>query len=448
MAHASGPKVLRIGLVQSGRIIEERVIKQRTSVTIGPSEKSMFVVAVPSLPSQFKLFELVGSDYVLNFMDGMSGRVALQTGISDLGALKGQAKRSGNAYQVKLTEEARGKVIVGDTTFLFQFVAPPPPQPKPQLPLAVKGGLASQIDWNLTVIAAFSFMLHFGVVGAMYSDWMDPVVNEDIGIQGLIDLHKSVPPPVVEEKPTEPDKTKPADKPSDKAADKPSQGKPAPGGPAPRVSDSKAAALSNAVDQLSMQLLGTKGAAGPAVAGVLNNASDIPLADLSGAARSGAGVSNSASDLRLGSAGGVVQPGARGGGLGAIGGSTSAGASSGSGTVTQVAGPRAAEPQIAGVSSSAQVSGLEATVARLRPGFKLCYQKGLSVDPTMSGKVVISAKIGPNGEVSSTDVVSNAGLSADVVSCIQNKIKRAEFSPPAGGGSSTVNIPVSFVQQK
>ena len=70
----------------------------------------------------------------------MSGRVALATGITEIGALKGQAKRVGNTYQVKLTEEARGKMVVGETTFLFQFVAPPPVQPRPQLPLAVKAG--------------------------------------------------------------------------------------------------------------------------------------------------------------------------------------------------------------------------------------------------------------------------------------------------------------------
>src|SRR5581483_3051948 len=102
----------------------------------------------PNIPPQFKLFELIGSDYYLNFLDGMSGRVALQTGITDISALKGQAKRVGNAYQVRLTDDARGKIQVGETTFLFQFVVPPPIQPRPQLPLAVKGGVGSQIDWN------------------------------------------------------------------------------------------------------------------------------------------------------------------------------------------------------------------------------------------------------------------------------------------------------------
>src|SRR5882762_3748119 len=139
VAQQAGPKVLRIGLVQGGRVIEERIIKQRTSVTVGTSEKSMFVIPSQAAGAQFKLFELVGSDYYLNFLDGMKGRVALATGISDIEGLRGQARRVGNAYQVRLTEEARGKVVIGETTFLFQFVAPPPPQPRPQLPLSVKG---------------------------------------------------------------------------------------------------------------------------------------------------------------------------------------------------------------------------------------------------------------------------------------------------------------------
>src|SRR5258708_20550110 len=135
VAQVPGPKVSRIGLVQGGKVIEERVIKQRSHVTIGPSEKSMFVVPSQSVPPNFKLFELVGSEYHLNFLDGMSGRVALATGISDLAALRGQAKRVGPVYQVRLTEEARGKIATGETTSPFQLVAPPPLHPRPPLPL-------------------------------------------------------------------------------------------------------------------------------------------------------------------------------------------------------------------------------------------------------------------------------------------------------------------------
>src|SRR5262245_36701082 len=80
----AGPKVLRIGLVQAGRVIEERVIKQRTTVSVGPSEKSMFVVPGSVVPAMFKLFELVGGEYHLNFVDAMTGRIALPGGVSEL----------------------------------------------------------------------------------------------------------------------------------------------------------------------------------------------------------------------------------------------------------------------------------------------------------------------------------------------------------------------------
>src|SRR2546430_17481657 len=78
MPQATGPKVLGIGLVQGGKVIEERVIKQRSHVTIGPSEKSMFVIPSKNIPPSFRLFELMGGEYYLNFLDGMTGRVALK----------------------------------------------------------------------------------------------------------------------------------------------------------------------------------------------------------------------------------------------------------------------------------------------------------------------------------------------------------------------------------
>jgi hypothetical protein len=439
----TGPKVLRIGLVQGGRVVEERIIKQRTTVTIGSSEKAMFVITSQAVGAQFRLFELVGSDYYLNFLDGMMGRVALQTGISDLTALKGQAKRVGNAYQVKLTEEARGKVVVGDTTFLFQFVAPPPPQPRPQLPLAVKGGLASQIDWNLTIIAAFSFLLHFGFIGAMYSDWMDPVVSDDLSLGSLIDQMKSVPAPPVEtpaEVSTAPTEKAPA------TEAKPAGGKPAGAGQqgAGKVSDKQAAALSAKADAMEMSLLAAFGGSS-AVQGALNR-SDVPTQDLSEAARSGAGVSNAGGDLKLGSGGGgLVTPGKAGGGLAGIGVTGGGGTGGTAGAERTVKGPTG-DAQIGRAEMSVPVNNAERVVAGLRAKFKRCYDKGLASDPSMQGKVTIVTKVAPNGEVSAADAQGNNGLSGEVVSCLQRVVKGAQFDAPGGSGS-TINIPVNFVQQ-
>lgn len=451
MSVAAGPKVLRIGLVQGGRVIEERIIKQRVTVTVGSNEKSMFVIPSQAVPPMFKLFELLGTEYYLNFLDGMTGRVALATGITDLANLRGSAKKVGGAYQVKLTEEARGKVVIGETTFLFQFVAPPPVQPRPQLPLAVKGGLASQIDWSLTIVAAFSFLLHFGIVGAMYSDWMDPVVGDDLNISGLVDMMKNIPPPPVQEAPVEATTAtatatatakEPSAKPSGGGAGGAKGG--SPGRSSGAVSDAKAAALAQQANDMQMAALAAING-GSSVQGALNR-SDIPPVDLSGAAASNSGVARGSGELKVGGGGSPVQGGGKGGGLAGIGGGTKgSGEGGGAGTETKVAGPTGVA-QVGGSTATVPISDADRVIAGLRGRFRNCYQQGLNSDPSMSGKVVISARVGPNGEVQSADVASNSGLSPTVASCIAGVVKRATFSAPGGGGS-TLNIPVTFVQQ-
>jgi len=439
VATQTGPKVLRIGLVQAGRVIEERIIKQRTSVTVGQSEKSTFVVPTPNIPPQFKLFELVGSDYYLNFLDGMNGRIALATGITDLGALRGQAKRVGPAYQVRLTDEARGKVVIGDVTFLFQFVAPPPPQPRPQLPLSVKGGLASQIDWTLTIIAAFSFMFHFGFIGAMYSDWLDPVVGDD-SVAGLIDMTKNLPAPPPDEEKTDQTSDQSSNQPA-KQEQKKDSGQKSNATPG-KISDQKAAALAQQAEAMQMQMLAAFGGT-TAVQGALNR-SDVPVGDLNAVAQSAAGVTNTGGDLHLAGGGGATIPGAHGG-LNQLGSGTGGGGGS-AGTERVVKGPTG-EASMGAVSTSAPVANAEATIARLRPGFRSCYNKGLANDPSMAGKLVLAIKIAPNGDVSSVSKVGGSGLSSDVESCIMRKARNATFDAPGGSGS-TVQVPVTFVRQQ
>ena len=322
MAQATGPKVLRIGLVASGRILEERVVKQRTSVTVGPSEKSTFVVQA-NLPAQFKLFELIGGDYYVNFLDGMTGRIALATGITDLVALKGQAKRVGPAYQVRLTEEARGKIIIGETTFLFQFVAPPPVQPRPQLPLSVKGGLAAQIDWSLTIIASFSFLLHFGLVGAMYSDWMDPVINDDI-TAGLLDMVRQTMPPPVEIPPEAPTTTATTAEVKEVPKEAVKQAA-APTGPVKPVAPSAAAVqnLMNEAEKAQIAIIGALGG-GPNIGSALKD--DGAPVDLNSLAKGSGGISNATGLLSGVGGGGPIQPG-KGGGLQNLHGEQTGGAS-------------------------------------------------------------------------------------------------------------------------
>ncbi len=111
-AMATGPKVLRIGMVQEQRVVDERIIRDRSNVSVGSNEKNTFVVSGAAVPPTLRLFERTGDRYVLNFLDGMRGRIALPTGINELQTLKGQARRTQQgAYQIPLTEDSRGKLV-------------------------------------------------------------------------------------------------------------------------------------------------------------------------------------------------------------------------------------------------------------------------------------------------------------------------------------------------
>jgi hypothetical protein len=124
-------KVLRIGIVQDGKIVQERLIKANESVTVGESTKNTFVFPPTSLPKRFQLFQAKkGGGYILHFTEGMVGKVSYKNAIVPLDELKqkGDAVRKGTDYVLPLSDGNRGKVSVDGITVLFQFV-PPPPEP-------------------------------------------------------------------------------------------------------------------------------------------------------------------------------------------------------------------------------------------------------------------------------------------------------------------------------
>ncbi len=161
------PKILRIGIRLNDALVDEKLIRKRDSVTIGQSSKNTFVLpASNSLPRSFTLFEITPTGYVLNFVDSMDGRISIGSQLLALGQLRQQgAQKKGANWHIPLPANCdRGKVTIGDVTVLFQFVAPPPEHPRPQLPASVRSSLLQNLDWMLVAVIAASFVLHFGFV--------------------------------------------------------------------------------------------------------------------------------------------------------------------------------------------------------------------------------------------------------------------------------------------
>jgi hypothetical protein len=179
---ASGPRprILRIGVLLGGKIVEERLIRERAPVTIGQSMRNTFSIPIEGLPLEFTLFALDENRYSLRFLPKMDGRLSDSGGqVNTLDALKSRgAQNHGDYFQVALSESARGKLSFGDLTILFQFVTEPPRQPKPMLPASVRGTFADRFDPRLSVILGASIIVHFAVVIiALFAD-----VDTDNGI--------------------------------------------------------------------------------------------------------------------------------------------------------------------------------------------------------------------------------------------------------------------------
>src|SRR5260221_5652838 len=100
------PKILRMGIIQGGRIVEERLVRKRENITIGQSAKNMFVVPSDALPKHWLLFEMTGNHYVAHFSDGMDARIAVGNEIISLSQLRqtGKIQKRGQSWTLPLDE--------------------------------------------------------------------------------------------------------------------------------------------------------------------------------------------------------------------------------------------------------------------------------------------------------------------------------------------------------
>jgi len=456
---STGPKVLRIGLIQGGKIVEERIIRKRETVSVGSSERNHFVIQAPGMPGKFDLFQIVGEQYLLNFTEQMRGRVGLPSGVQSLEQLRsaGGAQNQGTHWQVPLSENTRGKVVIGDITLLFQFVAPPPVQPRPQLPAAATGGVIKGIDWGFTAFMLLSFMLHFGFV--VYLENADWPLEEGIdsipkSVAGMIFSEPPPPPEEEEAKPEEEGKEEEVAQPSQAApAEKPSQssGEQAPKQDVATNAEARAQFAEEAAQAAEAMLLsGLGGDEGGGLADVVaqgavtGNAEDV-LAQAAGVGVASGGGSGKLRTREAGGTGGV-------GKLGSLG-------QAGGGGHEQSEGGAVAERAIKGqikledggdVGGSGQfdASAVVRVIKRQLRAIQRCYENELRRNPTLSGKVVVEFTIQPTGSVTEARATANTTNDEAVASCVLSTIRRFRFNDPAPeGGSVTFSYPFVFAPQ-
>ena len=188
-SNKSGPKVLRIGVVQGGKIIEERELKKRETVSVGTADKATFTINSEALPKSFDLFDYDGKDYYLRFNAKMDARVQTagnNEAISfDKLRKQGKVVKRGDTEAVKLSDNSRGKVMVGDVTVLFQFKARAAAPVRPVLPAEIRGSLLQNIDTQFTLIFVMVAINHPFTLWMLHSFFLN--IPKDMDESAMVD---------------------------------------------------------------------------------------------------------------------------------------------------------------------------------------------------------------------------------------------------------------------
>lgn len=441
-------KILRIGVIHAGKIVEERLLRKRETVSVGSDPKNTFVLPGAEVPKSVKLFELKGAAYVLCFTDTMDGRLNVNDAALDFSGLKSQnlATKTGDTYRVTLTDTSKGKVQVGDVTLLFQFVTPPPVAAPASLPAVARGGILKSMDPLFSGLVTASLLFHFGT--AAFLSTVDPPpppniedLSENILKHIVPDLSKLKPPPKVETK-TE----APAEKKAEKKAAGEEKKKSAESKKPPQDSAARKAAVQKAVASKGLlKILGARGAGG-ALADVFAASSGKGLGEALANAGGGVGFAKEGDGLTNGPRGAGNGTGAAGiGDMNAPtgGGGDGAAGALGSRQAVQVRGEVRAE-NVEGVDGSLDPKLIVKTIKARMAGFKACYENALKRSPNLQGKVAITFTIDEEGRVTEASVESDTLGDPDVGRCITGIFKRLRFPKPEEG-SVQASFPFVFV---
>jgi hypothetical protein len=421
--------MLRVGIVHGRRIVEERVLARPGDVTIGTSPRSTFIVPWDGVPLRWRLFEERGGRCVLHLGADMSARVADGADVKSFDApAAGEPARA-----IPLSNKARGKVTVGDTTVLFQLLRPPPPQPRPRLPLSVRRRVLAEVDLWFALALALTALLHVAfVVYLRQVDWpRRPSLEEipDRFIRQAIHLPRPTAPAAP---------AAPADHPTTEAhprAPRPTPARPRPTPGKPIDPD----AVKN-IGLIRVLTARTADGSSPLTDVLASGAVDQPLEEaLRNVGGIGVASTSSLHNLRgpgtgTGTVGETILRGQK-----AISDPTATGPVAERDVASRL---KVQPPVIEG--GQADPESIAREIRNRRKGIAACYERALKQKPTLAGKLVVRFTIAAAGTVSAVEIDDDTLESPDVAGCVRALMARWRFAPPA---QAPVELSFPFVFQ-
>jgi len=415
-AARSPQKVLRIGVVQDGKVARERLMRVQEVVSVGDGPRATFALAGTQIGAEHELFSPKGDGYVLQVPDWVEGKISWKDGIRGLDELRarGDAVRKGDLWLIALNDNVKGKVTIGNTTILFQFVQAPPEPVRPISPADFRRPMMDDDDpLFLGLLGVFSVI---AAVFMLYVYTAPRNEREEVDIETIRDLIRAEPVPVVEAKPDEGvgAETKPEKKPEAKPTEpKPDAG--ASSGTASAPSEDSVAKKSLLLQMFGTNANGEGQAADIIGAGANDAALDQALAGVSGAQQANAG------DI------GVKTGGAGGRGDAEVG----LGLAKGGGASTTAVQVVVKKPKVDFGREDASVDegdagSIASTMRKSQGRVATCVETALRTQPDLNGRVSVSFQV-TKGKVSDVQVLENSSGNAALGGCIATAVRGVRF---------------------
>src|SRR5262245_39166053 len=127
------PRAIRVGVLLRDQLVEEHVFVDTAPITLGSSLRCRLSVPADGMPTAHVLFVRERERLLLHPPPGMSGRISQGGAVVELGEPGGP---------IAIERDARGKLLLGEATILFQEVPVPARVPRPRLPASLRGSLS------------------------------------------------------------------------------------------------------------------------------------------------------------------------------------------------------------------------------------------------------------------------------------------------------------------
>jgi hypothetical protein len=438
------PRVLRVAVVVDDLVCDDLHQHQAGSVSVGSDYRSDVVLFGSRVPLKHRLFDYRGGAYYLDLPPNVRGKVSIATNKGGTKAFAISALRKrfgvGDQLRVKLSPRAKGKLLLGDSTLMFQFAAPKPVPARLPFPVQFKPRMDQM--WGsreLSAMAVSALCLGSYFTWAAIAEYdstfdMDSIDERFVQAMGLVEKKEE---PEVE--PEEEDKLAEEDEEETKEEEKP---KPKPVKKLDKPPEKfSAKAIAQARNVGIARVLGTYG--GPGEGSVLDiiESTENDLGELFAQGMTTTMLAD----------GGAITPFIPGGEGLSLGGQVldTQGFDLGDGPELE-RGEEKRERKIVGRAKAGKTEifgdvdqkSVRAYINQRTSALRSCYESALRTRPDLAGKMTYTISISTMGNVTSVVIEEDTVGDASVKTCTQAKIKGWRF--PRGEEDAEVTFPVVF----